>query len=51
MALGSYCVYLQSHDLRMTLTGLNKEGREGQGGSQAVAHTYELSVLSYTVTK
>lgn len=31
MALGSNCVYLQSHDLRMTPTGLSKEGREGHG--------------------
>lgn len=44
--LGSYCVYLQSHDLRMTPTGLNKEGREGQRGSQTVEHIYTLNVLS-----
>lgn len=42
MTLGSNCVYLQSHDLRMTPTGLNKEGREGHGLKRAHSHTFYI---------
>lgn len=52
MVPGSNCVYLQSHDLRMTPAGLSEEerGKEREGRGLFNAHNTHTHARTHTYT-